>query len=79
MIGKTSTSTISKTSFKAKQFRPPVVTLHTEKKVEAVAPIVIHEESNNKKDSEKVGEEAREVVVEESGGNPIRLEDVVQK
>ena len=47
--------------------------------MEAVAPIVIHEGSNNKKDSEKVGEEAREVVVEESGGNPIRFEDVVQK
>ncbi len=26
-----------------------------------------------------MAEEAREVVVEESGGNPLRLEDVVQK
>ena len=47
--------------------------------METVAPIAILEESNNNKNSEKVGEEAREVVVEESGGNPIRLEDVVQK
>ena len=39
----------------------------------------LNKESNNNKDSEKVGEEAREDVVEESGGNPIRLEDVVQK
>ena len=42
-----------------------------------MASIAILKESNNK-DSEKVEEELREVV-EEIGGNPIRLEDVVQK
>ena len=44
-----------------------------------MAPIAILEGSNNNKNYEKVGEEAREVVVEEIGGKPIRLEDVVQK